>query len=660
MPQDAERRDFTVNALFYNVTSNVIEDLTGHGLVDLRSGVLRTPLEPRVTFLDDPLRVLRALRFASRFGFAMVPPLRAAAVDSDVLAALASKVSRERVGNETELMLAGPRPLSAARVLHAFGLLETLALTGPAHVEAARAVDVGVAAMMAGSSSSGPSSGSGAAAASGGAGGGKGGKGGKGFKDADTGAAAADGAEASPGPHYAGHWWLPPLPAASFASAASAADTQAALARSLHLPAVEAAALMHCSAAAAAAASPVSSDSSPSASAPPVLLSLAATCSDSWANGAANAPPHHAWSASMPDAWVAVSARLVAALHAVLAMSPQLAELLSQVPDTAAAASAPAGVAAATDAPAAGGAGAGSASDAGPSAVASTSTSAGTGAGAASMSLDAPASAGSRAWPFITPATESPESGAALAGIETLPDALQALPVPGSVRRTLAFATLFMPLLPVQQLGRKGRAEPLVFKIVAERLKRKHKDAEDVLALQEGTRLLGRLAMASLPPHAALSPLSPSSAPSGAAAGAMDADTADRLQVGLTLRNVARAWWPASLVLSAASCIAPLLDEAPSDARVPGVRPDAVAAAEAVFAAHLALASRIRHEWRLDNCWTARPLLDGKAVMAALAIKGGPAMKPAIDELTRWQLLHPDATAEEATVHLKAWKASNE
>ena len=120
--QDAERRDFTMNALFYNVSSGAVEDWTGAGLADLAAGTLRTPADPRSTFRDDPLRILRALRFAARFGFAMVPALRAAACEPALHTALAQKVSRERIGNELDAMLGGARPLSAARVLHAFGL----------------------------------------------------------------------------------------------------------------------------------------------------------------------------------------------------------------------------------------------------------------------------------------------------------------------------------------------------------------------------------------------------------------------------------------------------------------------------------------------------------------------------------------------------------
>ena len=103
--EDAERRDLTINALFYNINDDVVEDFTGKGLSDLREGVIRTPLPPRTTFLDDPLRILRAVRFASRFGFALDDAIAAAAVDPEVQTKLRTKVSRERVGKEIQGML---------------------------------------------------------------------------------------------------------------------------------------------------------------------------------------------------------------------------------------------------------------------------------------------------------------------------------------------------------------------------------------------------------------------------------------------------------------------------------------------------------------------------------------------------------------------------
>lgn len=70
------------------------------GKVDLLARVIRTPLPPRTTFLDDPLRVLRAVRFGARFDFALDPELVEAASSAEVRAALGTKVSRERMGVE--------------------------------------------------------------------------------------------------------------------------------------------------------------------------------------------------------------------------------------------------------------------------------------------------------------------------------------------------------------------------------------------------------------------------------------------------------------------------------------------------------------------------------------------------------------------------------
>ena len=54
------------------------------GLDDLRNGIIRTPLPPMETFRDDPLRVIRCIRFASRFGFDFVPELRDAALHPEI------------------------------------------------------------------------------------------------------------------------------------------------------------------------------------------------------------------------------------------------------------------------------------------------------------------------------------------------------------------------------------------------------------------------------------------------------------------------------------------------------------------------------------------------------------------------------------------------
>ncbi|TDL28902.1 hypothetical protein BD410DRAFT_781466 [Rickenella mellea] len=124
--EDALRRDITINALFYNVHSRLVEDHTGKGLEDLKNGIIRTPLPPKETFKDDPLRVIRCVRFASRFGFQLVPELEEAARDNEIQLAVASKISRERVGEELDKMLKGRDPLHAVQLINGLCLQPSL------------------------------------------------------------------------------------------------------------------------------------------------------------------------------------------------------------------------------------------------------------------------------------------------------------------------------------------------------------------------------------------------------------------------------------------------------------------------------------------------------------------------------------------------------
>ncbi|XP_017984363.1 PREDICTED: putative CCA tRNA nucleotidyltransferase 2 [Theobroma cacao] len=111
--EDAYRRDLTINSLFYNINTNLVEDFTKRGIEDLKFGRIVTPLPPKETFSDDPLRVLRAIRFATRFGFALDEELKKAAACDDVKTALADKISRERIGTEIDLMISGNQPVQA-------------------------------------------------------------------------------------------------------------------------------------------------------------------------------------------------------------------------------------------------------------------------------------------------------------------------------------------------------------------------------------------------------------------------------------------------------------------------------------------------------------------------------------------------------------------
>jgi tRNA nucleotidyltransferase (CCA-adding enzyme) len=118
--EDALRRDLTINALFYNLHTNQVEDFSGHGLKDLEDRFARTPLPPYQTLLDDPLRVLRIIRFATRFGYNIDQEIRNAARNPTVHEAFEKKLSKERVGTEMEKMMKGQDPARAIQLIWDF------------------------------------------------------------------------------------------------------------------------------------------------------------------------------------------------------------------------------------------------------------------------------------------------------------------------------------------------------------------------------------------------------------------------------------------------------------------------------------------------------------------------------------------------------------
>ena len=130
--EDALRRDFTVNALARARGSGEGIDLLGTGLADLKAGILRTPLDPHVTFQDDPLRMLRAVRFRWRLGFDYAPGLAEAIQESSHRL---SVISQERITEEFTKILLGANPHRALEELRTLGLLhgwadELLAMVG--------------------------------------------------------------------------------------------------------------------------------------------------------------------------------------------------------------------------------------------------------------------------------------------------------------------------------------------------------------------------------------------------------------------------------------------------------------------------------------------------------------------------------------------------
>lgn len=133
--EDARRRDLTLNSLFWNINTGEIEDYVG-GVQDLENRIARTPMDPVQTFLDDPLRILRTVRFAARFGLELDPALIAAAQRPEVQEAFRTKISNERIWAELAGKkegdkwkagaLIGPNPSLAVVLLKQLGLMEAI------------------------------------------------------------------------------------------------------------------------------------------------------------------------------------------------------------------------------------------------------------------------------------------------------------------------------------------------------------------------------------------------------------------------------------------------------------------------------------------------------------------------------------------------------
>ena len=115
LEDDLIRRDFTLNSMAEDENGNLI-DLFG-GLKDLEDGILRTPLNPEITMMDDPLRILRALRFSVTKGFTISLKIWDAMAQPEILEKLKTTVSVERMREEIFKMMKHNTPLSL-RLLH--------------------------------------------------------------------------------------------------------------------------------------------------------------------------------------------------------------------------------------------------------------------------------------------------------------------------------------------------------------------------------------------------------------------------------------------------------------------------------------------------------------------------------------------------------------
>lgn len=122
LTDDLRRRDFTINAIAVSLNEEnygELIDLFG-GEEDMAAGILRTPLDPYITFSDDPLRMMRAARFAAQLQFRID---EAALTAMAAMAERISIVSQERISDELLKILAAPKPSIGLDILHTSGLL---------------------------------------------------------------------------------------------------------------------------------------------------------------------------------------------------------------------------------------------------------------------------------------------------------------------------------------------------------------------------------------------------------------------------------------------------------------------------------------------------------------------------------------------------------
>ncbi len=122
LQDDQNRRDFTINSMAISLRKETLGQLIDPfgGQEDLAAGIIRTPLEPNITFSDDPLRMLRAIRFATRFDFQITAScLEAMKANAARLAIL----SQERITDELNKIILTRQPSRGFKLLQATGML---------------------------------------------------------------------------------------------------------------------------------------------------------------------------------------------------------------------------------------------------------------------------------------------------------------------------------------------------------------------------------------------------------------------------------------------------------------------------------------------------------------------------------------------------------
>ncbi|MBA2611725.1 MAG: HD domain-containing protein [Bacteroidetes bacterium] len=125
LEDDQNRRDFTINALAIGLSKNNFGKLLDpfNGMQDLENKIIRTPLEPEITYSDDPLRMMRAIRFSSQLGFEIEEKSRMAIIWQKERIKI---VSKERITDELNKIILSPVPSIGFKLLFDTGLLHII------------------------------------------------------------------------------------------------------------------------------------------------------------------------------------------------------------------------------------------------------------------------------------------------------------------------------------------------------------------------------------------------------------------------------------------------------------------------------------------------------------------------------------------------------
>ena len=122
--EDVYRRDITINCLYYNINTGKIEDFTKKGIEDLKNGLIRMPKKPFDSFSEDPLRMLRVIRFTTRFCFKIDKEIEECISDSNLIENFVTVLSNERIEKEMTAMMEGENAHCSVYLLYKFNLLK--------------------------------------------------------------------------------------------------------------------------------------------------------------------------------------------------------------------------------------------------------------------------------------------------------------------------------------------------------------------------------------------------------------------------------------------------------------------------------------------------------------------------------------------------------